>query len=480
MRISKKNNAQLLSGILVAVIAILRVPVLARYISPEEFGGVAIVQALIGVFLIFGDFGLSTAAIQKDSFNKNDIRAYNAFHLAIGVLFFLIINTFVYLTGYYESDDLNLLSFLLSLDFLFSSFSAVPMVLLKRHFRFEKLSIVTIFSSIISSLLGITLALKGYGIWALVIMQLTTSFLNSIITLFLSKENSYGKFIRDTELNKSLRFGLLINTTSLLNRLVKNLDNLILQRFTSLYYIGLYSRSKSLMDILGTQFRGAISSVSFSYLSKYKADEQKTLSIFQKSLSKLLFIHSSIAFILFFFSREIIILYLGENWIEVSGTLKIFSVYLIGLAILAMFDQLYLAHGLLKVYNHISILRNVFRVILIFTFIVFYKERGSALAWSVAELIIALISILTANRFFQFIRIKEVIHLIMFSVLGPFLASMLVMSFDYVFHFPNQTLWIFMKLGLVSLISILLGALFQRVCTRIGLNTDINLLRFQW
>jgi teichuronic acid exporter len=473
----KKINSQLISGIVVAVIAIIRVPILARYIGPEEFGGVALIQALIGIFLIFGDLGLSTAAIQKNSFGKNDIRAYNAFHLGIGVLLFLIINAFVLFTGYYDNRELNLMSFLLSLDFLFSSFSAVPMVLLKRQLRFEALSIVTISTTIISSIIGITLASRGYGIWALVFMQLTNSFQNSIFTLIISKENSYGKFRMDSELNNSLRFGLLINLTSLLNRLVKNVDNLILHRFTSLYYIGLYSRSKSLMDILGTQFRGAISSVSFSYLSKYKNDEINTVNVFQKSLSKLLFIHASIAFILFFFSGEVIHLYLGEKWIEVGGILKIFSIYLIGSAILAMFDQLYLAHGMLKVYNRISVLRNIFRITLIFTLIFFFKERGSAFAWSIAELIIALLTIITANRLFQFIKMKEVVTLIVLSVLGPFLASILVIGLDHQFDFPNEIHWILTKLGLVSLISLLLGALFHVICIRIGLNSDINMLK---
>ena len=170
------------------ILNIIVTAILARLISPDDFGIIALVLAYNGFALIFTDSGINSAVVQRTELERSDLSTVFWFSLFVGS--FIAAFTIIFsgrIATYFEMPELNLTLKLLCLDLIIVSLKAVPIRFLQREFRFSKLSIVDLISAILSSIFAIVLAYYGYGYLALVAKIISYSLVSVIPIFIISK-----------------------------------------------------------------------------------------------------------------------------------------------------------------------------------------------------------------------------------------------------------------------------------------------------
>ena len=143
--------------------------VLARILLPEDFGSLVIIVAISNYANIFVQSGITTVIVQKKDLDKKDLSTLLTFSLAIAAFFYLLLFLGApLLANYYNLSILCPSLRVMSLILFFNSFSAVQTGVLTRQMRFKKIFLCTIVAVLVSGIIGIIMALKGWGLWALI------------------------------------------------------------------------------------------------------------------------------------------------------------------------------------------------------------------------------------------------------------------------------------------------------------------------
>src|SRR5262245_22435341 len=145
--------------------------VLARLLEPKDFGLVGMVTALTGILNLFRDFGLSTATVQRVNVTEEQISTLFWINVLVGaILGLLAVMIAPAVVVFYHEPRLFGVTAVLATGFLFNAAGVQHSALLQRHMRFTALATIDIISLAVSTVVGIGLAVCGYGYWALVVM----------------------------------------------------------------------------------------------------------------------------------------------------------------------------------------------------------------------------------------------------------------------------------------------------------------------
>ncbi|OFY04483.1 MAG: hypothetical protein A2W93_04755 [Bacteroidetes bacterium GWF2_43_63] len=381
------------------LIQIVRVGIIARFVLPEDYGIVAAVQGIIGLSTILGDFGMTTAALQKRTLSSNSESAFFWFNVVIGSLLVIILSLIAPFIGNYLNnfEAVNIV-YALAINYLIISLYSQALVKLKRELKFKRITLLEISTTIVSSFVGVMLAINGYKYWSLIYMQLADSIL-LLFGYFILSKYKIRKFKIDDEIKGSMKFGISVNIMNVLNRITKNADLSLLGRFAGITATGFYSRAISLTNILNTQLRGTIFTVSFPILAKNQDNDLVFFKKIFESYALIVFINCLIGGVLFWFADVIISLYLGPGWDDVVPLLRIISVSFLFLPFNTISDQIPLAKGDSLSYNKIGVAKNVIKLSLIISGTLFWGLWGCALGLVISEFVNVFIIILLMKKY---------------------------------------------------------------------------------
>ncbi len=220
---------------------------LARILGPQPYGLVAVCWLVIGAGNLIADFGFGSALVQRRSLRPSDTTAVFSAQLGIGVLLTAVVWASAGLVAaYFGRPELRAVMRALSLLFLVQAVGQTANGLLRRELKFRRIQICQVTSYLCSyPLLGVPLALGGWGVWSLVVAQLGQSLLYSVLT--------YGAVrhplaLRLPRLEKGiLSFGASVAATNLVNYCIATLDSLFIGRAYGVVSLGLYNRAYYLM-----------------------------------------------------------------------------------------------------------------------------------------------------------------------------------------------------------------------------------------
>lgn len=287
---------------------------LARILSPEDFGLVGISMAFIAISQIFADVGFASALIQSKK--NTDIVYSSVFWLNIGigvVLFLLVFFSSNQIGHFFNNLEITLIVRLLSLIILINSLNIVQATILKRNLRFKELTIRKLVASVISGLIGIYLAFKGFGVYALV----TQSIINAIVTtIVLWKVSDWRPSVSFSwrSMKGLTNFSVYNFLDTAVNQIIKRLDALFIGRLFSPDLLGFFTRANTLEQLVIRYTSGSLAKVLFSTLSKLQNDKERFLSVYQKVYQLLLMIVFFISGGLLISSELIFIKLFGAKW----------------------------------------------------------------------------------------------------------------------------------------------------------------------
>lgn len=292
--------------------------VMARLVSPEGFGVVAMVTAITGFVVIFKDLGFSSAVIQNKFVTQKQISTLFWLNILFSLLIALIILALApVMVSFYGEPRLFNITLAFAFSIFFSGFSLQHNALMKRQMRFSQLSNVRMLNAAASVLIGVALAWMGFDYWALVGATIAQTVLN-VIQLW-TVCNWRPNFVFDVaRVRHLLRFGAGITGFDLVNYFSRNMDNVLIGRFIGATALGLYSKSYQLLMLPITQLRGPLTTVALPALSTLQQDTKKYAEFYRRYVFILAFFSMPLVAYLAVFSEEVILLVLGKDWIEVA------------------------------------------------------------------------------------------------------------------------------------------------------------------
>lgn len=289
--------------------------ILARRLSEEEFGVIAIMMVFTTLSNVFIDSGFSTALIQKKDMEEADCCSVFYINIIMSlVLYGILYLASPYIAVFYETEALTLYLHVFSLLIIIRSFSLVQNALLRKRMLFHlsfRISWVALF---ISGVIGISMAYSDFGVWALIAQQLTNAAVTAIMQWFWVKWRPQWLF--DWKRTKGLfSFGWKMFCSSFLDTLYNEIYSIVIGKIADLKMLSYYDRGKQYpkygMDIINS----TIGSVLFPAFSELQDDRKKMKSLAKRGLKNIMFVVTPALAFLFVFADSITIILLTEKWL---------------------------------------------------------------------------------------------------------------------------------------------------------------------
>lgn len=249
--------------------------VLARLLTPHEYGLAGMVLVFASFVLIFSDFGLGAALVQRDRLTDTDCTTIFWTTLAAGVLFAAIgFAVSGPVSAFYRAPEVKPLVTVLSLSFVLSGLSTVQRSLLMRAMDFRALEIRAIAATVVSAAAAIGLAAAGFGAWAIIAQVLTMDAVSTVCLWAASSWRPSFTFSR-ASLQRFGGFGLKAFGTRLLSDVNENADTLLIGRFTAPALVGTYALSYNITLLPANRIVSPVQQVLFPAFSRMQHDSKR-------------------------------------------------------------------------------------------------------------------------------------------------------------------------------------------------------------
>lgn len=310
------------SGVLISIVI---GAVLARLLSPSEFGTVALITVFIYFFNIISNVGISPAIIQNKELRNEDVQSIFLFSILLGFLLaFLFFLSSTVIASFYNNTELIPLVRLLSLTVLFNAFRIVPNSLLLKNLQFKEVGVATITVQLFSGVFAIIFAYKGFGYYALVCKSIFDGFFTFLLFYWLAPIR-FKISLEISAIKKIMRFSTFQFLFNFINYFSRNTDNLLIGKFISPSALGFYDKSYQLMMMPVQNLTHVITPVLHPVLSEFQDDKNKIYNAYLKVIRLLAIIGFPLSVFLHFSAHEIISILYGSQWIQSVPVFKILA-----------------------------------------------------------------------------------------------------------------------------------------------------------
>jgi O-antigen/teichoic acid export membrane protein len=306
--------ARLIGQALKSLLRLGTIIVLARLLDPSDFGIVAMVTVITGIFEIFATGGLSAAAVQKPEISDAEISTLFWFNIALGVLLGLLcIAAAPILSAFYHEPKTALVMVAIAPAFVINATGVQHVALLQRHLRYVTLAGIEVGSEIVTGVVAISMALAGFGYWA-VVASVITGPLVLTIGAWIASGWLPGLPRNVRQVYPMLRFGGTVTFNALVVYAAYNLDKVLLGRYFGPAALGVYGKAYELINLPMRIINTSIGVVAFSSLARLQAEPARLKRYFLKGYSLVVSITLPATIACAVFADDIILVTLGPNW----------------------------------------------------------------------------------------------------------------------------------------------------------------------
>lgn len=297
--------------------------VMARLLSPNDYGVVGMLVVFVSIAQAFVDGGFSQALIRKKDRTEVDNSTVFYFNIVVSVLIYLIFYLFApFVSKFYNMPTLTPFMRVICLSIIINAFGVVQRALFNANIDFKAQAKASLIAIVISGVIGISLAFRGFGPWALVWQQLSNLVVN---TLFLWIYSEWRPILAYSwkSFNELFSFGSKLLATSLLNAIYNNIQTIVIGKLYAAKSLGLYSRATHFADLPSQQFTSVFMRVTFPVLCKVQDDLDRLTSVYRRMLRVSAYIVFPLLIGMAAVAHPMIEVFLGKQWIECAYMLQI-------------------------------------------------------------------------------------------------------------------------------------------------------------
>jgi len=289
--------------------------VLARLLAPAEFGVIAIMLIFINLCGVFVDSGFGSALIQKKDMTEADCCSVFYINITMAlVMYGVLFAAAPWISRFYNSPNLVLYLRVLALVMVIRSFSGIQGALLNKRMLFHLSFRINWTALLISGTVGIVLACRNFGVWALMAQQLTNATITMLSLWFWVKWRPQWLF--DWQRAKSLfQFGWKLFVSGLLDTLYNDIYSLTIGKIADLTMLSYYNRGKSIPNIGMGVINSTLGSVLFPAFSEIQSDREKMKLLAKRGLQNIMFAVIPALTLLFILAEPLVKILLTEKWL---------------------------------------------------------------------------------------------------------------------------------------------------------------------
>jgi len=444
--------------------------ILARLLTPGDFGLIGITVIFFSIAEVFITNGLGQAFIQKKEASEIDANTIFVANLTISILIYLLLWVSApAIASYFNQPDLTKIVRVLSVVIIFNAITIIQIAIIRKNIEFRRKTIITIISSFISGIIGIFMAYSGFGVWSLVIQQVMNKLIFSVYLHITSKwkmklEFSYSSF-------KSLfqfSFWLLLN--GLFTRFFDNMYRLVIGKYDNPDQLGFFDRGQQFPGMIYQQISWSVGSVAFPVYSKLLDDPIELKRTFTKFVKYSSLVTIPFLAILFIIAEPFIIVVMTDKWIGSIIFIKLFCIIGVLIPFYDYLTQFVEVIGKTKYVFAYTVVLNIFRLINV---LIFFNE--GILNILLGEILLIFISILWVSFYskkiigFNFLNVLFGLKRIFLVIAATFICGM----FLYYTLESNMVLQLvlvplFMVILYIVMISFVEKGVFRSIMTNLS------------
>ena len=300
--------------------------ILARLLTPADYGVIGILAIFLALANAFIDCGFTSALVQNQQRTEEDFSTAFYFNIVISLFFFLVLFVAApYIAAFYEMPILTPVTRVLSLSLPISALSAVNRTKLQIAVDFKTQMKASLCAVLLSGIIGIILAYKGFGVWALVTQTISNALLNSLLLFYFIRWLPKCWFSVPS-FKKMFDFGSKLLAASLLDVFYFNMYPLVIGKLFSAANLGLYSRASSFAQVPPLLTNSIVTRVTFPIFSQIQDDTKRLFFVYKKYLAVLSSVYAPIVLGLCAISRPMILFLIGDKWMGAIPLLRILCV----------------------------------------------------------------------------------------------------------------------------------------------------------
>ncbi len=306
---------------------------LARLLSPSDFGTIGVLGIFMAISSTFIDSGFSSALIRKPEISDKDYSTAFYFNIVVGLVCYAIMFACSPLIAkFFEMPILNGIVKVYSATLFINSLTSVQYAKLNRDLNFKLQARISFVSALLTGVIGIVLAYCGFGVWALVWQSIASAVLRALLLWIFAHWHPTSRF-STTSFKYLFSYGSKLLASGLLHTLYSNLSTLAIGKFYTASDLGYYSRGNQFAALPSTNITGILQKVTFPLLSKIQDDDERLIAVYRKYIKVT---SCGIFFLMILLSalaKPLICLLLTDKWADAAFYCQLFCFAL-------MFDHL--------------------------------------------------------------------------------------------------------------------------------------------
>ena len=319
--------------------------VLARLLTPRDFGLVAMVTTVVGFLRVFKDAGLSIATVQREKITHAQVSNLFWINLGVSALGSLALAGSAWIIArFYHNSQLVPIALFLSLTFVISGSTFQHQALLKRQMRFKALAVIEVGSMAFSVVVGIAMAASGYGYWSLVWSTLAAEVASLILTWSISQWRPRFP-TRGSGVGPLVTFGAHKTAGDLVMSVARGADNLLIGRFFGSAALGLYSRAGALLVRPLEQLLIPINTVMIPALSRLQSQPERYRATFFRAYEAIALFAFFGAGLLLALARPLTAVLLGPKWQQAAVIFAAFTIAALSIPMAYVSGWLFTSQG---------------------------------------------------------------------------------------------------------------------------------------
>jgi len=288
--------------------------VLARLLSPNDFGLIGMITIFISISQWFISSGFGQALIRKQDCSQADFSTVFFFNLTAGIILYSVLFfSAPLISKFFSEPELNLLIKVFGLNLIIISFTIIQQTQLTKRLDFKLQTQISLISSIISGIVGITMALIGFGVWSLVYKSLVEYGIRSSLFWFLNKWRPSFIFSRDS-FNELFGFGYKLMLRGLIYTVFNNIYYAIIGKYYSTATLGYFTKAEQFSNLFSHNINKVVNRVTYPSLSELQNDKNELKEAYRKIFISLVYLTSVLMITLGALAEPIIIVLIGEKW----------------------------------------------------------------------------------------------------------------------------------------------------------------------
>ena len=289
--------------------------VLARLLSPDDYGCIGMLAIFITVSNTFVDGGFGSALIQKKEPTQRDYSTIFWWNLFLSIVIYGILYLGApFISQFYRIPLLSQVLRVQGVILIINALNIIQSNQLRKRLNFRKLAVINIISQLVGVCVAIVTAWHGWGVWALVAQQIVASSMTSILLWTLNRWLPDVAFSMES-FRQLVGFGSFILCSNLINNICDNIQGLLIGKFFNSSSLGLYTQARKLEEVATTSISNVVNQVAYPVLAEKQADNNAMIRVLKRFIIFIAFVVFPLMFLLILIAEPLILVLYSAKWL---------------------------------------------------------------------------------------------------------------------------------------------------------------------